>query len=565
MQNNDGISFNYFCTWSMMEWLPENCGKKGLAPRDILCDELLFGEDGIALKLYPGVRQKLYFMIDDGWEVKSSRGGTLDEEKWLRPYIGSGQLWEEKFPGYGDTYRERLKTLSDKIKAAGWKGLGLWISPTVPYGRDVEDREKDFLDYWAVRLEWSRYAGVAYWKIDWGDYDISDKYKRALYDLKTEIYPALIFENAFVRSPINEKKREGGIPLTANRSRLSYSDVLRTYDVTFPLSLPTTLSRVCSLLRYPPEMRGGAAGIINGEDEVYIDASLGLSLGIMRYPIGSNDIASGPNIAFGGTGVFPGMRPVRRQLDEAARAVNWETIAPAFGIMYGNTSVSQQENTDDWRYTPDQTWKNYFNREYLVQCAPRITARNVNPPQFVDKLAEWEYPYICASRNPNGSLSVASLGRVRKERGYYLPPADVIWDIGPVSGEIAVFGRFATLTLIADRDLSDSRIFAGDLLDGELSDITSEVKLGGRQLLIPGETIAKYGLLAASEGDLSEPGMLLRIGKTGDLKKVDTLPAVPKAPPLDALLRSFLRVAAHFHVKKKRAEHKKKLRAADNG
>ena len=543
-----------------MEWFPENCGIDGLSPRDILCDELLFGEKGLASVMYPRIRGDLLFMVDDGWEVKSSRGKTLSEEIWLKPYIGSCQLREEKFPGYGSTYPERLKTLVTKVKALGWKGLGVWISPTVPYGKDVEDCEKDFLTYWQTRLEWSKYAGVDYWKIDWGDYDISDKYKKALYALKEKIYPQLIFENAFVRAPMNSGGRESGMSLAAHRLRLSYSDVLRTYDVTFPLSVPTTLSRAAMLLKYPPKMQNGAAGIINSEDEVYLDAALGLSMGIMRYDIGDNDIAKGPNIAFGGTGAFPSQRPARRQLQEVERAVRWQRFAPPFGIIHGSTYVSAEENRDDWRYTPDQTWKNYFNEEYLEQKAPRVTARNVSAPVFVSDAAEWEYPYILASRNPSGALSLASLGRVKKERGYYINKANISWHIGDISGYIGIFGYFGSVEFVSSSPLDGKKVYACDMLDGTPADITSEVKISGSSLNVDGSVIEKYGLMKKADNDFSEPGMLLRIGEEKDFIKVETPVSVPKAPPLDAAYRMILRIAAFFHIKAKKAEHAKKLK-----
>ncbi len=557
---NNYKSYNYYCTWSTMEWFTENCGIDGLTPRDTLCDEFLFGEKGLAVIMYPNIRGDLFFMVDDGWEVKSSKGKTLDEEQWLKPYIGSCQLWEEKFPGYGDTYQERLKTLNNKVKALGWKGIGVWISPTVPYGKDVENREKDFLSYWKIRLEWSKYAGVDYWKIDWGDYDISDKYKKALYNLKEEVYPELIYENAFVRSPMNEKKYESGMCLTAHRLRLSYSDVLRTYDVTFPLSIPTTLSRAAMLLKYPPEMQNNADGIINSEDEVYLDAVLGLSMGIMRYDIGDNDIKSGPNIAFGGTGSFPMQRPARRQLQEVERAVRWQRYAPAFSIRYGNTYVSADENCDDWHYTSDQTWKNYFNEEYLEQKAPRVTSRNVNAPIIKNKLSEGEYPYIISSRNPNGSLSLAALGRVKKEKGYYVNKSDIIWEIGKNSGYIGIFGYYNSVEIKTDLSFTREKIYACDLLDDNLIDITNEVEIIGNSLIIDGKTIEKYGLMKRAENDFSEPGMLLRIGEEDGFTKIKTPIAEPKTPHFDKILRGALKIAAFFHIKAKKSEHNKKLK-----
>ena len=42
-------------------------------------------------------------------------------------------------------------------------------------------------------------------------------------------------------------------------------------------------------------------------------------------------------------------------------------------------------------------------------------------------------------------------------------------------------------------------------------DITTEVAIEGNKLLIPGEVIRRVGLMAASPGDLSAPGLLIKI------------------------------------------------------
>jgi len=68
---------NYFCTWHLMYWFPDNGGVPNLQTRDVLCDELLFGENGIAARHYPEVRKDLYLLLDDGWDVKSSHGSAL--------------------------------------------------------------------------------------------------------------------------------------------------------------------------------------------------------------------------------------------------------------------------------------------------------------------------------------------------------------------------------------------------------------------------------------------------------------------------------------------------------
>jgi len=556
---------NYYCTWRYMEWKPDNCDEAGLSVRDIMCDKYLFGEDGIAVKMHPESRDKLCLLLDDGWDVKSSKNGTLSEEEWFKPYLGCCQISEEKFPGgnspcYGDTPRERLKTMADKVKALGWRGLGVWISPSISYGKEVIGREDSFIEFWKRRLEWSKYAGVAYWKVDWGQFDISDRHKKLLAKEKNRIYPELIIENAFVRAPINQKGVESAFSLAIHRHRLSYSDVLRIYDTTFPMSLPTTLSRVAALLEYPPEMKPDALGLINAEDELYVCAALGLCMGIMRYDMGGREPRGGGNESYGGTGPFPATRPARKQLDEVIRAVNWQEIAPAFSVSLGNSSISKENNSDRWKFTRDQTWnQSYCDKEFIEQRAPKVIARNIGPPAIKSSHRAEEYPYIAASRNPSGALSIASFGRVAIDRGYYTCEADVLWDAGELSGPIGIFGVFRSLEVKFKQDLTGKKIYAGDLKDGVLHDITDEVALGKNSVTLSKAVIEAYSLKAKKAGDFSEGGMLLQIGEQKDYVRVDTPRAKPRKSPRYRLTKLPLAITAWVHLANNNRKRRKNL------
>ena len=546
---------NYYCTWNFMGGAPEKLGDPDITQaRDILCDKLLFGEGGLAVRAYPRLRRELLFMMDDGWEIPFSHG--RDESVWLKPWLGSCQMGAEKFPGYGDTPQECMKTLRIKLEALGWKGLGIWISPTVAYAKDVEGRGAGFAEYWRMRLEWSKYAGVAYWKVDWGDYDISDRHKKLLVSLKNEIYPGLIFENAHVRPPVNLRGKEGLFSLAAHRHRLGYSDVLRTYDVHIPLSIPTTLSRVAALLRYPIKPRPGCLGLINAEDEPYINAALGFAMGIMRYDPGlfySNGEKEPVNAA------FDGVRPLNYQLDEAARCVRWQArYAPAFSIAMGNSTISKEQGMDAWFLTKDQTWLKFLQDKRIEQRAPLVIARNVAQPKITK--ADGLPPYLLASRNPNGSLSLAALGRLTPEGRYIAPKADVLWEVGGLSGIIGIFGHYESVTLVFGQALEGKRIYAKDLLEDEFSEITGEVELEGNTLRLPGRLIEKYGLRAASPGDISAPGLALQIGETDDFAPVPVQPARPKRPPFYGLCLAQLRLAARVHTGQKVREHRRRLR-----
>ena len=533
---------NYFCTWHLMYWLPNHCNTPNLQTRDILCDELLFGENGIAARHYPEARRDLYLLLDDGWDVRSSRGGTLPEEIWFRPYIGSCQLSEEKFPGYGASPPERLKTLADKVKSFGWKGLGIWISPTVSSAPEVEGSGGSFAAFWRRRMEWSKYAGVSYWKVDWGDYDMSDRHRKLLSALKEEIYPALIMEHALNRRAYNKNGGEDRFSLSIQRRRLAYSDVLRCYDVAFALSIPTTLSRAAALLAHPVKIKPGRMGLINAEDEVYLSAALGLAFGVMRFDIGDAAINSGPNWAFGGEGRFPGTRPARRQHDEVLRAVRWQSgYAPAFRADLGETYASKERGEDCWNFTADETWESaLYQGKEVSQQAPLITARNVTPPS-VTACGEAP-PYLVASRNPNGSLSIAALGRVTPQRGYFAPRADVLWEIGANSGVIGIFGYYKSLKFVFHQPMDGRRVWVKDLLADDFVDVTDQVRVEGNAVTLDGAWMKS--VCKNRPGDFSEPGLALRIGGEADFVHVHTPAAKPKRPAFDWACVAALNISA---------------------
>ncbi|MCL2446973.1 MAG: hypothetical protein FWD06_09440 [Oscillospiraceae bacterium] len=555
------MNANYFCTWHLMYWFPENGSVPNLQTRDVLCDELLFGEDGIAVRHYPEVRSGLYLLLDDGWDVRSSQGSTLPEEVWFKPYIGSCQLSEEKFPGYGETPPERLKTLSEKVKALGWRGLGIWISPTVSPHPDVEGHGSRFADFFRTRMEWSKHAGVSYWKVDWGDYDMSDKHRKLLSKLKAEIYPELVMEHAYNRKAYHPKGAETRFGLAIHRHRLAYSDVLRLYDVAFALSIPTTLSRVAALLTHPVKIKPGCLGLINAEDELYLSAALGLAFGVMRFDIGDAAINSEPNWAFGGEGDFPATRPARRQHDEVLRAVRWQTeFAPAFRADLGNTTISHEQGEDRWRFTPDETWEKALHQseEPFMQSAPLVVARNVAAPQVT--ACDGAPPYLVACRNPNGALSIAALGRVTPQRSYVAPKADVHWHVGANSGAVGVFGHFKSLTLQFDAPATGKKILAKDLLQDSWTDMTSQVQVQGNAITLDGAWM--QALCQNRPGDFSEPGLVLQVGEPENFTPVATPAAKIKRPLFGWLCVAQLNIAGRFkafgvklHAKNKQRKH----------
>lgn len=137
-----------------------------------------------------------------------------------------------------------------------------------------------------------------------------------------------------------------------------------------------------------------------------------------------------------------------------------------------------------------------------------------------------ELPYVVASRDPQGNVAVASMGRVNDDLGYHHPLAEVAVPCGEVPTKFAagIFGHFASLTLNFDAAVSESTIvLAQDLLADasvaaarctEATDITSEVTFSNdrKSLRIPGTLIDEFGLAARSDAlDESDPGMVIQL------------------------------------------------------
>ena len=119
-------SLSYWCSWhtqnivAMMDcaskFPPEIAaamkegadGAKGA--RMMLNEDLLFGEGGYAHQ-FDSVRNDLYLMLDDGWDVDYGINPDAHLEKF-----GSLIMSEERFPSVkGQTPAQRLKTINEKM------------------------------------------------------------------------------------------------------------------------------------------------------------------------------------------------------------------------------------------------------------------------------------------------------------------------------------------------------------------------------------------------------------------------------------------------------------------
>jgi len=467
-----GKSANYVCTWEAQ-----------LHDRDILNHETLFGENGWASSqaLYPmdaSVRADVFFLLDDGWDLPPT-----SNPNW-RDYYSSFLLSEEKFPGYGDTPQERLKTMADHITANGWRGLGVWVA-----------MDEHPIEYWREKLEWSKYAGIGYWKIDWGNVCDSDAFRRQLNRVAKEVYPELIMEHVRVTSPVNGYGGATRHAPSVYRDwayTLSYSDVYRIYDVLEELTTATTLDRVAGLLQhaYSRNTNGPAMNLINGEDALYLNAALGLTSGVMRY-----------GIVWGGG-----------RMAEVSRMLRWQRIAPAYRADAYPVNIST-EYLEDSHYI-GWHWHGPSRNTVVRQSAPAAIGRGIAMPAVT--VTEGEKPFVVASRNPNGAISIAALGRTYDDAYHANHTAQVSLNAGDLTGKIGVFGVYESLALTFNQNLEGKMILAQDLNADAPIDITSRVAISGKTITLPGALISEIGRLQNPAGDPSEPGLVLQIGDPDD-------------------------------------------------
>ncbi len=454
---------DYFCTWNIQGYYSSYA--TSAAQKDAVEESQLFGQGRNQnwLGQYAKVRGDLYFLMDEGWDLP-------DEQVMVLP---------GRFPSYAAAPQpENFKKLSDAVKQSGWRGLGLWMRA---------DKKTD--DFWTERLRWMQSSGVAYWKVDYGDNSRDEAWRRHLTELGRQTAPDLTIETAMIPHAI------------------TFADTYRTYDVDALLSVPQTLGRVANQLQFKAEPP--ARGLVNCEDEVYLGAALGCSYGVMRHSFAGN-LPSGRQDF-----VFPPLtRDLKHCTDEVIRAIRWHRIAPAFAVGANPVAISSEQLTDNWLFQKDESWRLAAGQQ-LSETAPAAVTRGLPLPD-VTLASGTVKPFVVASRNPNGAVAVATLGRTLcpnpTERQWITGDvADVTLQVGQNSGPIGVFGRYHSLTLIFDKPMTKHRVIAQDLASDIPQDITRLVRATGNKVTIPGAVIDRIGRSAATPGDKSDPGLVLVI------------------------------------------------------
>ena len=440
---------NYWCTWSA-QWalsigrLSEAGKKAGYFEgnnnaRICICEETVFGEDGFAYQ-FPDVRGDLFLLMDDGWDVPFE--GC---ESFPISAFGSVIPSSDRFPSFPGTPAERLKGINDKLRDIGWRGLGLWISPTMT-GKEqdfqYEDHREQHEEYWKERVLWCKEAGVRYWKVDWGSFGHGDivEYRRMISRIGKAYFPELIVEQTTCSAPYNGIPEEGktrytdyDFTISLAKQVVEFCDVYRTYDVTDDmLSDTTTLDRLFWFLSFAP-------CVMSCEDALYTGAALGCALGVMRSHYGKDYLR------------------MNRKLDEVNASLKWQRFAPSFAG--GKLNVSDDLLSDTMYFGPQDTWNDVIRNREVTQEAPAVMARNTPLP--VGKREE-KMPFVIASMNPTGAYSLAAIKR--REFLFDTQAPTVACTVGEAS-RIGIFGDFKEITLYFDRP--PVKMYALSLIRGE--------------------------------------------------------------------------------------------------
>ena len=507
---------NYWCTWYWQNYLIRK-GEEVTDPdataifsneaaRESMNEANIFGAEGMAVVMLPRTRKDFYFVIDHGWQDKS-----IDHNTFFTLIMDTLD-----FPRYAHLPpRDRLKQMNEDIKALGWRGLGLWVR-----GNPTESEMK-------TCVEWSRYAGIEYWKIDGGDTDhfYATKWKKSIYpDLTLEhitgagpinpkwdipgltLYPSVYNGEVLVSQELDASLEKLTKKVEESLETIKNTDVFRTYDAAPLLVTTTTLQRVHDILVQTagkPEYRA----YLNVQDDSNVAAALGLLIAAKRHPMHTPRLYKGKDFHL----QIAGDRQVDKRLNELDRFAMWQRLAPPMPAGHGSYAFSPHNLVDSIVFQENDTWLKRSHGNMVRQSAPAIMARNLPLPEVS---ATGLHPYVLAGKFENGAVAVATEGRVTPDASWTHPLASVKLSGVAVNRPIGIFGYYETLTLIFSEGLpGNTVVYARDLLSDQPVDITNRVRIENDRVLIDGSLIEEIGTMSGDEGDLSAPGLMLTVGK----------------------------------------------------
>jgi hypothetical protein len=244
-------------------------------------------------------------------------------------------------------------------------------------------------------------------------------------------------------------------------------------------------------------------GLLNVEDEVYVAAVMGCTMGVLRHP--RRGLRPQPDTDL----FFNGPRQPKKRLDEVVRAVRWQRIAPPVPAGSGQVRIGTDVLTDSWTFERGQTWQNDLVGQRVFQSAPSLLSRNIELPRVN---AQGQHPFVFAMKFPNGAVAVGSQERTLQGRGWFMPKCEVTLDVADAKGPFGIFGDFESVTFNFGSRIFTTRVMAQDLAGDHAWDITRDVQIRERSLHVSGAIIRRVGLQAATPGDVSAPGLVIVLG-----------------------------------------------------
>ena len=397
------------------------------------------------LSHYPMLHADLTFVMDDSWDIprgpgadgasKRPHGRNYDNE-----YLATMSIASDRFPSFRGNDQQRMKRLTRAVKKLGWRSLGGWVCAQNPirltheytglentYENSLRWTDEQEERFWKRRLSESQRAGFDYWKVDWGNKDRDEQFRRRLSQWGREVAPDVVIEHASFQ--------DGG---THHPGFISFSQTIRSYDVNNQIAQAQTLQRLYDLGQQPDAEREGW-GIINCEDEAYIAAGLGCAIGVMRHPYVGALPDGRPDTYFADCGT--GSRQLKNRLSEIVRAVRWHRIAQPFG------HARSQWQADTVLLAESGPAPSVPEKAALSWQAPARMSRRMPLPEITgDGASAPNRPYVLASLYDNECAAVAIINRNINGR-YLQQRVDVSaqplrWD-----RKVGVFGHCRSLTL----------------------------------------------------------------------------------------------------------------------
>ena len=533
----------YWCTWAtqgrlMFDTAPTNLTKQEadkwwmswrapgskLAWSDYLNESTLFanvsrgshGErTGMAYTWPRNVRSRLVLMLDMEWAWVNNRSNIQAQPLRLDTI--------DRFPSFAaPTPTLALQKLVQKVKEAGWLGLGVWsdwLGPPV---------------HAAANLKMLHAAGVAMLK-----YDAQDA-GATITSLARSVAPGLwVTQHGKNQAcePLSSCPSDGApdrYPIAnaqADALTLNRSDVFTTYDFVYALSVPEALDRHWKILSLSSLHRGDAYSRLIGSSGVSIVTG---ALGGLLEPMDSN--VRGLELPSAFDTYIEGPAPRRRQHreDELSRLVLWATIATPFGAgaNSGGIKASEEILYDEWEFSLcDDACVvplNLTNRTVRSGAPARISRGGLPLPGVSRGLTSFEpahrKPFVVLTKFPNRSeltALVTTLGRTSLT-GWTEDAADIQITLQPAlfgkTATLGVIGHMSSLSVTLGNNLPAPRVCAKDMLDigtQQCSDITSNTTWRNGvpgTLTVPGTLLRSLGTAKRSRADdVSSPGTVLYI------------------------------------------------------